>query len=57
MALACVAANRTIKGHVVDESGRNVEFVSIHVDSVYAVYDKGAAPQKVDTERWKTDGK
>ena len=32
MALACVAANRTIKGHVVDESGRNVEFASIHVD-------------------------
>ena len=57
MALACVAANRTIKGHVVDESGRNVEFASIHVDSVYAVSDKGAAPQKVDTERWKTDGK
>lgn len=41
MALACVAANRTIKGHVVDESGRNVEFASIHVDSIYAVSDKG----------------
>ena len=41
MALACVAANRTIKGHVVDESGRNAEFASIHVDSIYAVSDKG----------------
>lgn len=41
MALACVAANRTIKGHVEDESGRNVEFASIHVDSVYAVSAKG----------------
>lgn len=40
MALACVAANRTIKGHIVDESGRNVEFASIHADSIYAVSDK-----------------
>ena len=33
-------ANRTIKGHIVDESGRNVEFASIHADSIYAVSDK-----------------
>lgn len=38
--LACIAANKTIKGHVVDEFGKNVEFASVYVDSIYAVSDK-----------------
>lgn len=38
--LACVAANKTIKGHIVDEAGKGVEFASIYVDSIYAVSDK-----------------
>ncbi len=37
--LACIAANKTIKGHVVDEFGKNVEFASVYVDSIYAVSD------------------
>ena len=40
MSLACIAANKTIKGHVVDEFGKNVEFASVYVDSIYAVSDK-----------------
>lgn len=40
MSLMCVAANKTIKGHLVDEAGNNVEFASIYVDSIYAVSDK-----------------
>ena len=40
MSLACVAANKTIKGHVADEFGKNVEFASIYVDSIYTVSDK-----------------
>ena len=40
ISLACVAANQTIKGHIVDESGQNVEFASIYVDSVFVVSDK-----------------
>ena len=39
-ALIGVAGNKTIKGHVVDDKGNNVEFVSIHVDSIYAVSDR-----------------
>lgn len=31
MSLACVAANNTIKGHVADEFGKNVEFASMIV--------------------------
>ena len=31
MSLACVAANKTIKGHVADEFGKNVEFASMIV--------------------------
>ena len=38
--LACIAANKTIKGHIVDEFGKNVEFASVYVDSIYAVSDK-----------------
>ena len=34
MSLMCVAANKTIKGHLVDEAGNNVEFASIYVDSI-----------------------
>ena len=26
--LACIAANKTIKGHIVDEFGKNVEFLA-----------------------------
>ena len=40
MSLACIAANKTIKGHVVDEFGKNVEFASVYVDSIYAVSDR-----------------
>ncbi len=40
MSLACFAANKTIKGHVADEFGKNVEFASVYVDSIYAVSDK-----------------
>lgn len=40
LSLACVAANKVIKGHVVDEYGQNVEFASIYVDSVYVVSDR-----------------
>lgn len=40
MSLTCIAANKTIKGHVVDEFGKNVEFASIYVDSIYAVSDR-----------------
>ena len=40
VSLACIAANKTIKGHVVDEFGKNVEFASVYVDSIYAVSDK-----------------
>ena len=35
--LACIAANKTIKGHIADEFGKNVE---LYVDSIYAVSDK-----------------
>lgn len=38
--LACIAANKSIKGHIVDEFGKNVEFASVYVDSIYAVSDK-----------------
>lgn len=38
--MACIAANKTIKGHIVDEFGKNVEFASVYVDSIYAVSDK-----------------
>lgn len=31
MSLACVAANKTIKGHVAYEFGKNVEFASMIV--------------------------
>ena len=31
MSLACIAANKTIKGHIVDEFGKNVEFASMIV--------------------------
>ena len=31
--MACIAANKTIKGHIVDEFGKNIEFVSVYVDS------------------------
>ena len=40
VSLTCIAANKIIKGHVVDEAGHNVEFASIYVDSIYAVSDK-----------------
>ncbi len=30
----------SIKGHIVDEFGKNVEFASVYVDSIYAVSDK-----------------
>lgn len=40
ISLACVAANQTIKGHIVDESGQNVEFASIYVDSICLMSDK-----------------
>ena len=39
-ALTGLAGDKTIKGHIVDDKGNNVEFVSIHVDSIYAVSDK-----------------
>lgn len=42
--LACIAANKTIKGHIVDEFGKNVEFASVYVDSIYAVSDKEGNP-------------
>ena len=37
---ACIAANKTIKGHIVGEFGKNVEFASVYVDSIYAVSGK-----------------
>ena len=32
--LACIAANKTIKGHIVDEFGKNVEFASVYARSL-----------------------
>lgn len=40
MSLVCVASNKTIEGHIMDEAGNGVEFASIYVDSIYVVSNK-----------------
>lgn len=40
MGLTAFAHDITIKGHVTDANGSGIEYVSIHVDSLYTVSDK-----------------